>query len=524
MKKLFKAVETGEVGDLSASIESVKKSKESQSRRTESEEDTHQPDGDNILGFTESQLKDFVDQGRSDLQQQLQQQQQQLEELQKKYQSAETNRKSLENVFKVQGIATPGFNRQYGLSGTPQGVFKEWEEVRDNCPVEQKYTREGRLVVQRDSTEMVSFFRAHREELRRGFESALKQNGLLGGNGRYTEASTTKPDITPAMLDYLSTYIRESHISRFVYWQFPISELDIGRLPGDTIQVGRFRYLSEPAPGDRILTPGTATTTDDQPVLFNSVSITVTENGLGLNPANAPVAVPEFYMRRSAVNLESAVQRILGYDYYAWEDAVIRQHFFASTVVYYPDANNQPTTTPTAGVMSHTFLDGAYALLAAAKTPTLVDGCYIAVLHTNAASQLRQSLYPDFQFNSSASIEDLTNALRIATGTDMARTSGYVGKVCGFHVFETNAHSLGVAGTEGAQTEASATTRTSFAFGVGAVGRGIGMPMEIRLDKDDDFGRMQRFIWIEHSGTGALDVDIAVSAEQQTRVIQLRTV
>ena len=70
---------------------------------------------------------------------------------------------------------------------------------------------------------------------------------------------------------------------------------------------------------------------------------------------------------------------------------------------------------------------------------------------------------------------------------------------------------------------AANTTRSSFAFGADTITETVGMPMLVAEDQNNDFGRLRRFIWKSHMGFGYLDVDPAIDAAQQLRVLELRT-
>jgi hypothetical protein len=113
-----------------------------------------------------------------------------------------------------------------------------------------------------------------------------------------------------------------------------------------------------------------------------------------------------------------------------------------------------------------------------------------------------------------------------------SRVSGYLGTYYGFHIFESNAFGVGSAGTEGVQNETiltvSTKTRTSYAFGNSAVGRGVGTPMEIRQNEITNYQRLQTFIWRSEEGFAALDVDPigysdSSAVPQQLRVFQIHT-
>ena len=138
-------------------------------------------------------------------------------------------------------------------------------------------------------------------------------------------------------------------------------------------------------------------------------------------------------------------------------------------------------------------------------------------------------------------LEVLANMFSISTGQESGPAdfaASYRGKYGNFHIFSTNAYAtgaVGAAGTagEGVQTETiaagSATTRTNYAFGANSIGRGVGTPMEIRKDTNDDFGRIGRYIWRSEEGFVAMDVDPTgyndtSAVPQQLRVIDVRTI
>jgi hypothetical protein len=123
-----------------------------------------------------------------------------------------------------------------------------------------------------------------------------------------------------------------------------------------------------------------------------------------------------------------------------------------------------------------------------------------------------------------SNLEDITNIMRNATGQESAEISGYVGLIAGFMIFASNNLSLGAVGSLGVQTETlggvAQTTRTNFVFGRDSIGRAVGLAAQIRQAKEDDFQRMQRFLWKSHEAWAQLDVD-AFFAGQSTRVYKL---
>lgn len=450
--------------------------------------------------------------------------------------AATEERRSLESVFEVLGHPTPS-RRPSASSKSPQGLAQDFMQACEAAPNRvwvDKTT--GDRIVQRDMSQARYLFFHEREQLRHDLEHLAKQNGFLQGAGYVaSDAPTVRGDVLPLFLDYLSLTLRETHSARYVYWQFPYYNLELGKGPGDTIQVPRFRWLTEAvAVADRTLNPANTIAAGSNPVQAFSVSITLGERGLGFGtPAsNLAVAVPEFLTAYSMLNLENAVMSRLGHDYEAWEDLSVRSLLFASTRIVYNDRASVTTVPGNVGAgddgtLSEAFLNMLYAYMAGLQIPPLDDGNYILVLHDVALAQLKNSMANRNRYTDRISVQELTGLLQSAANREMGKTSGYVGTVGNFHVFATNAHSMGVAGTSGVQNETlgagSTLTRTSFAMGRAALARAIGLEAEVRQDNNNDFGRLNRFIWLSHETTGYLDTDPAIAAEQQLRVIQIRT-
>jgi hypothetical protein len=469
-----------------------------------------------------------VDNATAPLREQMQQQQTQLNE-------TIQQRDSLEKVFKVIGV--PNVNTRLAPGRDRfQGLANDFMQACESAPSEIWVDkRTGKQYVQRDMSNARRLFHSDRAQLRSDVEKVARDHGFLQSSRRMTasDAVTLRTDIVPTLLDYLSMVMRETHRSRYVYWQFPWYELELGRGPGDTIQVSRQRFLPEPTTvASRTLTPGTRLTTSRQNVSIGAVSIALQERGLGLDPANAPVAIPEFLTAYSMVNLENTVSSRLGHDYEASEDLFIRSRYFATTRVLYNDRQSI-TTNPAAlgsgddGTVTENFLNNLYAYMSGLQIPTWEDGHYCYPLHATGISQLKNSLSAKNQYLDQVNLQELTEILTVGSNREQGRVTGYSGSICGFHLFNTNAHSMGAAGTEGVQNETlgagSTLTRSSVAFGMGAVARAIGLEAEIRNDNDNDFQRLDSFTWLSHETTGDLDVDPAINADQQLRVVEVRT-
>jgi len=442
----------------------------------------------------------------------------------------------LEQVFKV--IGKPSVVHVPGRGDRVGGLAADFVTACDGAKSAIWVNKQtGQQVIQRDMSQARSLFHLDRHQLRRDMEQFAKDNGFLqAGSKIATDAATTRADILPTLLDYLSMTMRETHLGRYVYWQFPFYELELGKGPLDTIQVSRLRWITEPTSvADRTLTTTANLTSNRQNLAIGQVSIALGERGLGSgDPASSqPVAIPEFLTAYSMVNLENAVGRVLGHDYEVFEDIAIRSRYASTSRVVYNNGQTVTTnplslTAASDGTVTENFLNEFYAYLSGLFIPTLDDGCYVLVMHDKGLAQVKNSMRVLNRYMEAIQIEELTQILQVISNREQGRVVGYAGSISGFHVFATNAHSMGAAGTEGVRNETlgvgSTLTRSAYAFGSMAVARAQGMEAEIRLDAVNDFGRLNSFTWLSHETTGALDVDPVLSSEQQLRVVELRTV
>jgi hypothetical protein len=377
-------------------------------------------------------------------------------------------------------------------------------------------------------------------------ESLFKANGFLGGKIVDAAGATTGTTAPPLFLDILSALVRETHQSTNVFWQFPITAYDPSSAPGKNVLVPRFANLAEPTSiADYTIATNAAynsiglavgTGSDSQSLDVTSVPIGIAQYGLGRGTAvgTRPVFVPEFYEATSLLNLIDAVDSRLMQNYYRFEDLLIRQEFLKATTIVY---NDRGTVTSTAtdvgtgdlGTMTKEFLHSLYSAMFAAQIPSMPDGSYVLVLNPTAAAQLQLSLESLYAPPSPDQLMEATNTFRMAAGIEIGQLSGYLGKYCNFSCFVSNSFGVGAVDSVTVNTvtlgagPGSQTMLDSFAFGMGAVGRGVALPVEVRA-QGAPFELGQSFIWTSREGCSAMDVDSASSAPagQQTRVYRVR--
>ncbi|HAX75732.1 MAG TPA: hypothetical protein DCY88_07835 [Cyanobacteria bacterium UBA11372] len=431
--------------------------------------------------------------------------------------------------------------RQQELS--PRDALREFNKLYDDdskikaSSVINPETSETHL--QFDSRPLRKFIKSNRGALRDSVESELRKYRFLQGQGSSgRDAPTSLSSLPPMLQTYLSEVARIEHSSRYVLWQFVNRAISSGIPPGQTTTVFRVRNL-EPGTnsGDWQLDPSVDITTEKQPLQGNGVPIVIRENGMGkdVTPVKlAPVAIPEFWMAHSLIDLERALQDRLGENYHCFEDIAVLEMLLATTAVVYNNGGDVVTLPADVaanggGQISEDFLASLYAYADMLKIPTFRDGKYAYICPSPHLGQLRKSMKKNNSYFDSNNVEEVTSVLtRSTSNEDMGRVSGYVGTVDGFHIFSGNSFSRGIVGTPGVQQETfgggSRLTRSGFLVGASTMAWSTAMPMTIR-EEIGRFGRMREFAWKSHEGWGPLDVDpnsTTPANDQQLGVLEVR--
>lgn len=460
-------------------------------------------------------------------------------------------RDKLADVFKLMGNPSPvqkdsfpSFNRHHGVSREPDGMASYFFDLlgdRNACPSAVWIDpNSGDRFLQKDTRIAQRFYRKNKDALMESLETAFKRQGFLVGN-IVTDAAqsgvTTGGSIPDSiMLETLSTMMRETHSPKYIYWQFPVTVTRLGNGPNANILIPRYEFLDEPTSiGDyelSTLTSYAQISNDNQALVMTTVPATVQEYGLGKGNkvATRAVAIPEFVSAYSLTDLMTALNTRLGHNYNGVEDLAIRGLYARTTRVYYNNRGRVVTapgdlSAGSGGTCTENFLNNLYAQMQMEDIWTYPDGCYAGTLSPMQVAQLKNDLGEQWHPPTPTEIQDLSNMLMAAGAPEMERVSQYLGKYCGFHLYQQNSHSKGAPGSEGVHSEniagAAHTTRSNYFFGPGAVGRGIGMPMSVRMD-DAGFKRLNRYIWMAFESHVALDVDSALSPNQQTRCVEVR--
>ena len=487
--------------------------------------------------------------------------QSELKQTNTKLEDAKVAEKRMAEVFKLHGKAnpvvqtkTPALNVLTSTTSDRMvGAFAEFQAIKQKSQQVLKQSSKGTAYVMGDFREADRFVTENRKAVIKDLEAFAKKNGMLQGLNPTPEAikqaSTQITDAPGGFLDTLSSIVRTTHRPGFVFWQFAQTEFNYLKGEGSNVLVQRAAYAAASNnPVDWELSGGGSFVSIDntlQQITTGTVPITLKEYGLGKSgTVNQPISLPSFVMAYSMIDLVSVLERNLGQNYAYFEDLKIRSLYAGTSVRLYNNNSSvvsagsgvsAGTAANPSGVITKEFLINLYAYMLGRQVERFADGCYALVLHPTAASQFLNSLAALYRFTTKDDIEALTQILNpgVVEPENGSRVAGYLGSYYNFHIFQSNAFSVGASGSEGVQTEtigstSGVLTRTSYAFGNAAVGRGVGTPMEIRQNEITNYQRLNSYIWRSEEGFAPLDVDPtgysdASAVPQQLRVFQIRS-
>ena len=460
----------------------------------------------------------------------------------------------------------PNVNTQTSTrSDVLTGILAEYMQERDASGLMYRSTKKGGLIPVYDSTRVDRFAIEHgwNKRYSAGYRTLMeelteigKKNGLFRGSAAMTpdqaRAATTGGNIPGGFLDTLSSIMRVSARPGLIFWQFAVTVHRFDRGLGERVDIPRARYPDILTDSNQRLLSGSGTyipiDSSNAPVQTGFVQLQLQEYGRG-RPEAPPLAIPTFVEAYSMISLMPILERDLFFDYYNFEDLIIREQWKPTTAIFYHNGNAGTLVTSaaevaTGGLCTRKFLRKLHTWFHEQRIVPLPDGCYGLALVPRQLEQLKESLADEWEPPTKEDVAELTNMMmaQYPAGENI-QVEGYMGKYEQFHIWETNA--FGVAnsglttdydqpGREGVGQETNgaagtSTFRQGYAFGGSTTGRGIGgAGCQILYDEKTDFGRMERAIWHCYEGHDPLDVDPTGYGDtsevpQELRVVKIRT-
>lgn len=533
----------------------------------------------------QSLVQQAVSQNIAPLQQQLtatqarnQELEQQLATAHQQVEQAQAANTAVENLSRLLGraatpqpgqespVAMPNVNTQTSTkSDVLTGMLAEYLQERDSSGLMYRSTKKGGLIPVFDSTRVDRFALEHQwhKKYSQGYRTLMneltelgKRNGLFRGSAAMTpdqaKAATTGGNIPGGFLDTLSSIMRVSARPGLIFWQFAVTIHRFDRGLGERVDIPRARYPDILTDSTQRLLSGSGTyipiDSSNAPVQTGFVQLQLQEWGRG-RPEAPPLAIPTFVEAYSMISLMPILERDLFFDYYNFEDLIIREQWKPTTAVFYHNGVEGALVTTaaevvTGGLCTRKFLRKLHTWFHEQRIVPLPDGCYGLVLVPRQIEQLKESLADEWEPPTKEDVAELTNMMmsQYPSGENL-QIEGYMGKYEQFHIWTTNA--FGVAnsglttnydqpGKEGVAQETDGATNTTtfrqgYAFGGATTGRGIGgAGVQILYDEKTDFGRNERAIWHCYEAHAPLDVDPTGYGDnsevpQELRVVKIRT-
>jgi N4-gp56 family major capsid protein len=299
-----------------------------------------------------------------------------------------------------------------------------------------------------------------------------------------------------------------------VYHQFAMSHDDFTREPGETIRVNCPEFLTPSASPytDRMLSSISARVSENavQSITEERQEITLAEHLLP-----TPIRIQEYEAAHTIHDLASMNGSRLAEDYHRWRDAYLRDKMQGSTYQQLV-GNNSLATLDLTDLLSLDEFVKASATLHTRHIPTFPDGKFICVIDpATEATLLVETKFLEATTRALASDADLFKGhigtfanirFVLSSNSVSVETTGatpyYVSKASMFGAAMFGYKPMGSVDVVPGVESREAWLR---GYSAGPLIEVRGMPVQARINADDDFGRFSDMIWIEHSMYTALD-------------------
>lgn len=300
-------------------------------------------------------------------------------------------------------------------------------------------------------------------------------------------ALTKTADLPQVIRSVYSKEILFNAQPQLKYEQFANIETDLQAQPGSDIKI--LKYANLPSGGQLI---------EDQdvtPVAMSAsqIAVTVTEYG------NA-VQVTELLLRQAFDKVMTQASKLLGLDYAKVNDLMLRDGLLAATGLQKKFANsraNRAALTAT-DLFDTKGVKDAVELLATNNVPKINGDFYVCIAHPHQMRGMRDD---------SAWI----NASQYGAPGQIFR--GEVGRYEDVVFVETTHTKTIAAGVAHDGATHAFVTYQAIMLGADAFGKAVGLPVEMRDNGIESFGRKHSLMWYAIQGTKRLDDERVVMLE-----------
>lgn len=306
-----------------------------------------------------------------------------------------------------------------------------------------------------------------------------------------TTTNSAVTELTYAVMEVYSREILFASQPLLRFEQFAERKTDLSVAPGLTVNFLKYSDLTAGA----ALTEGTDMT--KRALSSSQIQITVTEYG------NA-VSVTEKMLTASFDDVMSSSAKLLGFDYAKVLDGTLRDVVVGGSNVVYAGGKAGRSTIDGGDVMDTAAIKDAVENLATKKAPKVNGDAYVCFLHPHQARRIRDDSAwvnaANYGVNSQIYIGEIgryEDVIFIET-TMMSKILSTDGST-----YNDNVDS----GSNAATYSVSADIYQAAIFGDNAYGLAVSLPVEMRDDGVEDFGRKHSLAWYSIFGSGRIESD-----------------
>jgi hypothetical protein len=271
--------------------------------------------------------------------------------------------------------------------------------------------------------------------------------------------------------------------------------VDFNKKAGETVKINRPAWVqsSSYTTAGRELTPRQVIGTTPSSFSGEQTHLTLKRYG-GPYSGGAvnPIGIEAYDANMGVLNLNDQAGKQLQYDFHKWLDAVHVELGSIGTAIY-PDGMSAVNDATSDGMFPITIeqLLRLDKTMSEASLPKFADGSRLLVLTPHQVMQLK--LDPDYAANS-----------RTFAEFNILYSGNYIGKVAGFHVFESVSLST-------TNNSSSVAIHYGQAFAPGAYMIGAGRPPQVRFHTSDNYGETALAIWLADLAFGVADTRFCYS-------------
>lgn len=275
--------------------------------------------------------------------------------------------------------------------------------------------------------------------------------------------------------------------------QFSTKKTELGTQPGKSIQLPKYSNLKRGGrlkEGERIKT---------NPMSMSHKQVDVAESGNG-------VAFSEFLLHVSFYDQLSAASLLLGRDVALVLDMALRDAGVASTNVIYANSRANRAALVAGDNLTTAEIDDAVEDLQTANAPMWAGQYYICFIHPHQLRQIRNDsdwVAANHYAGTTAIFTGevgMYNGVRFVATTIMPNGANASTDTTGQYADPGYDNSL-KSGVSGNQT----TVYKALMFGEYSIGHALGLPVELRDNGSDDFGREHAIAWYSIWGEDRLE-------------------